>query len=85
MNLETKNNLETRVFWAKYFFRCNDCLHQLDSIVVYHNMQNKEELMTQTRKNDQKPSFWAISGQFGPILGREFFFQKSGSATLFSL
>ena len=64
-------------FWAKYFFRCNDCLHQLDSIVVYHNMQNQQKL-SQTRKNGQKPLIWAILGPFGPILGREIFFSKIG-------
>ena len=80
MDLETKNNLETslkaRFLGQNIFFRCNDCLHQLDSIVVYHNMQYLEKLMTQTRKNT--PSIWAILGPFGPILGREFFFSEIG-------
>ena len=32
--------------------------------------------MTQTQKNGQKPSIWAIMGPFGPILGRDFFFEN---------
>ena len=74
---DQETSLKAR-FLGQIFFRCNECLHQLDSIVVYHNMQNQEKLMTQTRKNGLKPSVWAILSPFGPILGREFFFSKIG-------
>ena len=33
--------------------------HQLYTIPVYHNMQNQENLMTQTQESDQKPQIWA--------------------------
>ena len=45
---------------------------------VYHNMQNQENLMTQTQENDQKPQIWANLGLICPILGQKFFFEKWG-------
>ena len=39
----------------KNFFHPLYHFHQLDTMPVYHNMQNQENLMTQTRENDEKP------------------------------
>ena len=35
----------------KFFFDS----YQLNTMPVYHNMQNQENLMIQTRENDEKP------------------------------
>ena len=65
--------------WAlKIFSPTLNHFHQLDTMPVYHNMQNQENLMTQTQENDQKP-------QICPNLGQKFFFRKSGFVTFFDL
>ena len=60
----------------KIFFQPLYHFHQLDTMPVYHNMQNQENLMTQTQENDQKPQIWANLGLICPILG--LFFSKIG-------
>ena len=54
----------------------------LDIMVLYHNMQNQRNLMIFSRENDQKPCFGPVLGPFGPILGQDIFFRKSGFVTL---
>ena len=46
----------------KIFFHPLYHFHQLDTMPVYHNMQNQENLMTQTQESDQKPQLWANLG-----------------------
>ena len=62
----------------KIFFHPLYHFHQLDTMPVYHNMQNQENLMTQTQENDQKPQIWANLGLICPILGQKNFFSKIG-------
>ena len=60
----------------KIFFQPLYHFHQLDTMPVYHNMQNQENLMIQTQENDQKPQIWANFGQkncFSKIVLRHFF------------
>ena len=69
----------------KNFFHPLYHFHQLDTMPVYHNMQNQENLMIQTQENDQKPQIWANLGLICPILGQKIFFRKSGFVTFFDL
>ena len=69
----------------KIFFQPLYHFHQLDTMPVYHNMQNQENLMTQTQENDQKPQIWANLGLICLILGQKFFFFKIGLRHFFPL
>ena len=60
----------------KIFFQPLYHFHQLDTMPVYHNMQNQENLMTQTQENDQKPQIWANLGLICLILGQKNFVFK---------
>ena len=48
-----------QIWSLKFFFRPLYHFHQLDTIAVYHNMQNQENLMTQTQESGHKPQIWA--------------------------
>ena len=69
----------------KIFFQPLYHFHQLDTMPVYHNMQNQENLMTQTQENDQKPQIWANLGLICLILGQKIFFFKIGLRHFFPL
>ena len=62
----------------KNFFQPLFHFHQLDTMPVYHNIQNQENLMTQTQKSDQKPQIWANLGLICSNLGQKDFFSKIG-------
>ena len=72
------------LIWALNFFQPLYHSYQLDTMPAYHNMQNQENLMTQTQENDRKPQIWANLGLICPILG-QFFFRKSDIVTFFDL
>ena len=59
--------------------------YQLNTMPVYHNMQNQENLMIQTQENDQKPQIWANLGLICLILGQKNFFFKIGLRHFFPL
>ena len=51
-----KNNLETGPKWAQLFFLgCNNHQFLLDIIAVYHNIQNRRNLMIRSREKSRKP------------------------------
>ena len=78
-NFGTKLGLNGPNLGPKIFFSTT-----LDTMPAYHNMQNLENLMTQTQESDQKPQILANVGLICANLG-QFFFSKIGLRHFFDL
>ena len=69
--------LGPKIFFSHYHF------HQLDIMPVFHNIQNQENLISQTQETDQKPQIWANLGLIYPSLGQFSFLENRASSLFF--